>query len=77
MCKKDYIWNPDTCICANSKYVGSVIDELLIKYDRIIDTTKSTLVKTFPAKLSQRKILQKVTCFSNFFIDYYMIIHTC
>ena len=50
MCKKDYIWNPDTCICANSKYVGSVIDELLIKYDRIIDTTKSPLVKTFPAK---------------------------
>ena len=50
MCKKDYIWNPDTCICGNSKYVGSVIDELLIKYDRIIDTTKSTLVKTFPPK---------------------------
>ena len=50
MWKKDYIWNPDTRICANSKYVGSVIDELLIKYDRIIDTTKSPLVKTFPAK---------------------------
>ena len=23
-CEKDYIWNPSTCICENSKYLKSV-----------------------------------------------------
>ena len=25
-CKKDYSWNPDTCICENSTSLKSVID---------------------------------------------------
>ena len=31
MCKKDYSWNPSTCICENSKYLKNVTE-----YDKII-----------------------------------------
>ena len=42
MCaKKDYIWNPDTCSCENSKYVWSFIDNSVITCDKIIEETKT------------------------------------
>ena len=40
MCKKDYIWNPATCSCENGKYVGGIINDSVIKCDKIIETTK-------------------------------------
>ena len=27
---KSYIWNPAICICENDKYLGSIIDDLVI-----------------------------------------------
>ena len=31
MCtQKSYIWNPAICICENGKYLGSIIDDLVI-----------------------------------------------
>ena len=32
-CEKDYIWNPATCICENSEYVGSIVTDLMITCD--------------------------------------------
>ena len=29
-CEKGYIWNPATCTCEYGKYVGSIIDNLVI-----------------------------------------------
>ena len=29
-CKKDYNWNPSTCICENSKYLKSITDDSVI-----------------------------------------------
>ena len=29
-CTKDYIWNPSTYVCENSKYLKSAIDESAI-----------------------------------------------
>ena len=35
-CEKDYIWNPVTCGCKNSKYLAIIIDNLMITRDEII-----------------------------------------
>ena len=50
MCKKVYIWNPDTSSCENGKYVGSITNDSVNMCDEIInavaesygETTKST-----------------------------------
>ena len=39
--EKDYIWNPATCRCKNEKYSASITDDLVIRYDEIIDTEKT------------------------------------
>ena len=39
--RKDYIWNPAKYSCENGKYLGSIIDDSLITWDEIIDTTKT------------------------------------
>ena len=41
MYKKDYIWNPATCICENGKYLAIIIGDSMIKYDEIIEETKT------------------------------------
>ena len=35
-CKKDYSWNPSTCICGNSKYLESIADTSVIECDGTI-----------------------------------------
>ena len=37
MCKKDYCWNPSTCICENDKYLKRIIDDSVIVCDEIIN----------------------------------------
>ena len=34
--KKDYSWNPSTCICENAKYLKSSVDDSKIAFDEII-----------------------------------------
>ena len=36
MCKKDYRWNPSTCICEHSKYLKSITDTSMAECDEII-----------------------------------------
>ena len=36
MCEKDYNWNPSACICENSKYLESVADTSVTKFDEIV-----------------------------------------
>ena len=36
MCKKDYSYNPSTCICVNRKYLKSITDTSVIACDEII-----------------------------------------
>ena len=35
--EKDYTWNPATCICENGRCLASIIDDLVITCDEIID----------------------------------------
>ena len=37
ICKKDYIWNPDTWRCKNGKYLTSITDDSVVTSDEIID----------------------------------------
>ena len=50
MCKIDYIWIPATCSCENNKYLRSMIDDSMIKFDELIETTK-----TAPTNLNEEK----------------------
>ena len=38
ICEKDYIWNLATCSCENGRYLTSIIDNLVITCDEIIDS---------------------------------------
>ena len=37
VCEKGYVWNPATCNCKNEKYLASIMDDLTIMCDEIID----------------------------------------
>ena len=34
--KRDYSWNPSTCICENSKYLKSIVDTSVTECDKIV-----------------------------------------
>ena len=42
ICKKDYSWNPITCVCENRRYLQSIVDDLVIVCNEIISVTDST-----------------------------------
>ena len=35
-CEEDYSWNPNTCICGNSKYLKSTADTSVTECDEIL-----------------------------------------
>ena len=39
ICEKDYIWNPSTCSCKNSKYLASTFQHSVITCAKIIKKT--------------------------------------
>ena len=41
MCKKDYNWNPSTCICENSKHRIRIVDDSVILCDEIPNASNS------------------------------------
>ena len=41
--QKDYIWNPNTCICDNNKYLESIIDTSVTEYDTIATNVTITV----------------------------------
>ena len=42
ICEKDYIQNPNTCICENGKYLASIMDDSVITCDEILEATVPT-----------------------------------
>ena len=45
-CEKGYIWNLATCSCENGKYLASIMDDLAILCDEIIDAEANSKDKT-------------------------------
>ena len=63
MFKKDYIyyiWNPATCSCKNGNYLVSIIDDLVIKCNEIIEEAK-----TIPTNFNEENTTWKT---KNFYI---------
>ena len=44
ICEKDYIWNPGTCSCENSKCLEGTIDSSVILCDEIIGAEETTTI---------------------------------
>ena len=59
------------CSCENRKYLASIIDDLAIPCDEIIEETKA-----FKTNFDKKNRLQNTKClyFSSIFINYYRII---
>ena len=38
VCEKDYVWNPATYSCQNGKYLASIMDDLAIICDEVIES---------------------------------------
>ena len=38
VCESDYVWNLATCNCKNGKYLASIVDDLVITCDEIIES---------------------------------------
>ena len=58
ICENDYIWNLATCSCRNGKYLSSIIDNLVITYDEIIDAEAKTYdeeTKTVATNFNEKK----------------------
>ena len=55
MWEKDYIWNPATYSYENGRYAESIISNSVVMYNKIIETAKSTIAKTVPAKRVSKK----------------------
>ena len=43
VCKKDYNWNPSTCIYENSRYLRSIADDSVIMCDEIISKSSKSV----------------------------------
>ena len=55
MYEKAYIWNPVACSCENDKYVGSVIDDSVIKCRRKKTIPSKTVrTETVPGSFSKK-----------------------
>ena len=61
--KKNYICNLATCSCENGKYIGSLIDDSVIKCDEIIEE-----MKTFPTNRISTKTVPTNSTSTNFYI---------
>ena len=51
----DYIWNPSTCSCKDSKYLESIINTSVITCDEIIDAEEKK--KTVPTSFNEKQSL--------------------
>ena len=74
-CKKDYSWNPCTCICENSKYLKSITDTSVITCDEIISIMDIVTTKMTNTIATNVMNTSSVTCHCKKIRDCY-ILHT-
>ena len=72
--KKDYSWNPSTCICENAKYLKSSADDSKIAFDEIIyfmdivstnvtSITSTNVTSTMLTNFCNKKLGYKMNCY--------------
>ena len=63
MCKTNYIWSPSTCGSEIDKYLKSIIGDLVLIRDEVIEVTKIISTKTVPKiSIPTNFNEEKVTC---------------
>ena len=69
-CKKDYTWNPSTCVCENSKYLKSIADTSVIACGKIVsvmDIASTKKTNTIATNMSiyclSEKVRYKIDCY--------------
>ena len=73
--KKDYSWNPSTCICESSKYLKSIADTSVNECDEIIsvmDIVSTKITNTIATNVASTA---SIYCHGKKLRDYY-ILHT-
>ena len=56
--KNDYIWNPATCSCKKWKNLASILDDLIIICDEVINSYDEE-IKTIPVNCNEQKATSK------------------
>ena len=74
-CKKDYIWNPSSCICENSKYLKSITDTSVNECDDIIFVMDIVSTKKRNTIATNVTSTASINCHSKKVRDWY-ILHT-
>ena len=69
MCEKDYIWNHATRSCEKGKYLGNIIDDLVIKCDEIIDAVP----KSYHEEAKTNPTITTLT--KNSSTNFYIVLH--
>ena len=54
VCEKGYVWSPATCNCESGKHLESIMDDLTITCDEIIESYNEE-IKTIPTNLNEKK----------------------
>ena len=73
--QKDYNWNPSTRVCENSKYLKSIVDTSVIKYDEtisVLDTVSTKMTNTIATNVTSTA---SINCHSKIVKNCY-ILHT-
>ena len=60
--EKDYILNPSTCSCENGKYIASIIDDLEVTWDEVIESYYNG-AKNIAANLNEKEGICKTQDF--------------
>ena len=63
--KKNCIWNLATCSCENGKYLASIMDNLAITCNEIVEEE----IKTVTTSFNERKAIYKTKNFTSLFIN--------
>ena len=75
--EKGYIWTPATCSCENSKYLASIIDDLVINCDKVIDAAAKSCnkeTKSVTTNLNEKNAICKTKNFDILLAFLFMII---
>ena len=70
MYEKDYVWNPNKCICENGKYLASIIDDLMIIWDEVIKSYEKE-IKIIPTSFNEEKATCKTHKLFVFYLHFY------
>ena len=72
--RKDYSWNPSTCICEISRYLKSIADDSVIVFDKIINvadavstyvtyTVAANVTSTASINSDNKNVRYKMNCY--------------